>query len=296
MLLKDLIKEGTHIVSASFPEREAREMVLAYLESVAGVRRHTHLVYPDYEIDEVTAESVRAACKRMSGGEPLQYVIGKADFYGRTFMVNPDVLIPRPETELLCREAITRLKAKGVSSDQLRILDLCTGSGCIAWTMAMECPGAEVVAVDISDGALRTASAQNFAGEMNITGAKAPRFVKADVLNSAELLEDAGSFDIILSNPPYVMDSEKNLMRANVLDHEPHLALFVPDDDALKFYEAVADIAVRLLSPSGFGIVEINEALGKETAAVFTDSGFSGVSVLKDLSDKDRFVIFSGHK
>ena len=92
------------------------------------------------------------------------------------------------------------------------------------------------------------------------------------------------------------MDSEKSLMRANVLDHEPHLALFVPDDDALKFYKAVADIAVRILSSSGFGIVEINEALGQETAAVFTDAGFSDVFVLKDLSDKDRFVMFSGHK
>lgn len=293
MLLKDLIKEGTQIISASFPEREAREMVLAYLESVTGVRRHTHLVYPDYEIDEATAESVRAACVRMSGGEPLQYVMGKADFYGRAFNVNPDVLIPRPETELLCREAMTRTKAKVVSYDKLRILDLCTGSGCIAWTMAMECPGAEVVAVDISDGALRTASTQNFADEMSINGAKTPCFIKTDVLNPAELLEDAGSFDIILSNPPYVMDSEKKLMRANVLDHEPHLALFVPDDDALKFYKAVADIAVRLLSPSGFGIVEINEALGKETAAVFTDAGFTDVSVMKDLSDKDRFVMFT---
>ena len=170
----------------------------------------------------------------------------------------------------------------------LHVLDLCTGSGCIAWTLALEMPGAEVTAVDISDAALHVASTQDFSEEMARTGALSPSFIKADVLSSG-LPE--GKYDLIVSNPPYVKDSEKAVMRSNVLDHEPHIALFVPDDDPLKFYKSIAGHAVRLLSEDGFGIVEINEALGEETADVFREAGFAA-QILKDLSDKDRFVKF----
>jgi release factor glutamine methyltransferase len=176
------------------------------------------------------------------------------------------------------------------TEEAIRILDLCTGSGCIAWTLALEIPGAEVIAVDISDGALEVASSQDFSEEMARTGAIAPRFIKADVL--ADPLEDIGQFDIIVSNPPYVMDSEKALMRSNVLDHEPHLALFVPDHDPLIFYRAVARWTDALLAPGGFGIVEINEALGQETAQIYTDN-YDSVEVVSDLSDRHRFVKFN---
>lgn len=303
MLLKDLIKQGTATISAAYPEREAREMVFAYLAWAIGTQRHTHIVDPEYIVPDEVAEKARNAFDRMAASEPLQYVTGQADFYGRTFKVNPSVLIPRPETELLCREAIERISGLRDSSpdsgnrfSNMKIADLCTGSGCIAWTMALEYPEAKVVAVDISDGALETASSQNFQEEP----AGSPCFIKSDVLDVPRcceaILQASGSsakFDMILSNPPYVKDSEKALMRENVLDHEPHLALFVPDDDALRFYEAVASIASELLSSDGFGIVEINEALGPETQQVFSDAGFSKTAILKDLSDKDRFVIFS---
>jgi release factor glutamine methyltransferase len=135
------------------------------------------------------------------------------------------------------------------------------------------------------------AEAQDFSEETSMTGALKPRFLKADVL--AQPLTSMGKFDIILSNPPYVMESEKALMRRNVLDHEPHLALFVPDDDPLKFYKAVAEVASQSLSDKGFGIVEINEALGPETEQVFRDAGFSKTMIVKDLSERDRFVCFS---
>ena len=286
MLLKDLIKEGTDIISSMYPEREAREMVFAYLESVVGTRRHTHIIEPEYQVDDEAASQAVEAFRRMASGEPLQYVTGKACFYGREFNVTPDVLIPRPETELLCRTVTDFVKMKS----EVRILDLCTGSGCIAWTLALEIPGAQVTAVDISEGALAVASAQDFADEMSRTGAVAPDFVKADVLSSEISLPS--HFDIIVSNPPYVMDSEKALMRKNVLDHEPHLALFVPDDDPLLFYRAVAQWALQLLKPGGFGIVEINEALGEETAEIYRRNGFSAVTIIKDLNDKDRFVSF----
>ena len=306
MLLRNLINECTQTVSTLYPEGEAREMVFALFEHILGTRRHTHVIEPAYEVPAEKVDDVLAAVARLAGGEPLQYVLGTACFYGRDFKVSPSVLIPRPETEILCRSAVDMLSGSceslypdRISQDspagrRLRMLDLCTGSGCIAWTMALENPDAEVVAVDISDAALEVASSQGFSDELSRTGAKAPVFVKADVL--ADVPADgpfAEEFDIILSNPPYVMDKEKALMRTNVLDHEPHLALFVSDDDPLIFYRAVARWASRLLSPSGFGIVEINEALGAETAQVFIDAGFPTAQVLQDFSGRDRFVHFS---
>ena len=170
---------------------------------------------------------------------------------------------------------------------------MCTGSGCIAWTLALELPGAQVTAVDLSDGALDVASSQDF-GEELLSGAKAPAFLKADVLNSPP--SDIGMFDIIVSNPPYVMESEKALMRSNVLEHEPAMALFVPDEDPLVFYRAVARWAKFLLKEEGFLMVEINEVLGEETAEVFRLTGFVDVNVVKDLSDRDRFVTASKGK
>lgn len=289
MFLKDLINKGAETVSTMYPEREAREMVFAFLEHHIGTRRHTHIVEPGYEVSEEDACKAVSAFERMASGEPLQYVTGKADFYGRDFHVTPSVLIPRPETELLCRMALDVAAER-----QIDILDLCTGSGCIAWTVALECPQAEVTAVDISDGALDVAVNQDFTEEMSRTGAKAPVFCKADVLAGPEAFCRADrKYDLILSNPPYVMDKEKALMRTNVLEHEPHLALFVSDDDPLVFYRAVAGWASALLAPDGTGIVEINEALGPETAKVFLDAGFSSAEIVKDLSERDRFVVFS---
>ena len=279
-------------LSDLYPDQEAREIVFAVLEHFVGTKRHTHIVEPQYEVSDEVVERIVAAFDKLAAGEPLQYVTGKAYFYGREFRVTPDTLIPRPETELLCRMAV-----EAAGKPDLRILDLCTGSGCIAWTIALELPKSQVSAVDISEGALAVASSQDFAEEMTKTGASAPEFIKADILSPVMLSEVETSslqkYDIIVSNPPYVMDKEKALMRSNVLDHEPHLALFVPDDDPLVFYRAVADGASRMLAPDGFGIVEINEALGEETADIFRSRGFADVHVVKDLYEKDRFVRFS---
>ena len=280
MLLRELISKGTETISQAFPEREAREMVLMFLQHSIGASRHTHILEPSYEVSEEAASHAMGAFDRMASGEPIQYIIGKAYFYDRGFDVTPDVLIPRPETELLVREAVNWARRSGRKS--LRVLDLCTGSGCISWSMALELPGTEVTAVDISDGALAVASGQKF--ECDVP----PKFIKADVL--AGPVEGLGSFDMILSNPPYVMDSEKALMRKNVLDHEPWLALFVSDDDPLIFYRAVAEWAKLLLKPEGLCLVEINESLGRQTAKVFDDAGFGDVEVLQDLNSRDRFI------
>ena len=280
MLLRDLISKGTETISQAFPEREAREMVLMFLQHSIGTSRHTHIFEPLYEVSGEASAEALSTFERMASGEPIQYIIGKAYFYDREFDVTPDVLIPRPETELLVREAVNWARRSGRRS--LRILDLCTGSGCIAWSMALELPGSEVAAVDISDGALAVAAGQKFECD------NAPKFIKADVL--AGPVEGLGTFDMILSNPPYVMDSEKALMRKNVLDHEPWLALFVSDDDPLIFYRAVAEWAKLLLKPEGLCLVEINESLGRQTAKVFEDTGFRDVEVLQDLNSRDRFI------
>lgn len=289
MLIKELINKGLETISVLYPEREAREMVLLYLEDVHAIKRLAHILEPSLEVSGDVVSASLSAFGRMASGEPLQYIIGKAYFYGRDFNVSPSVLIPRPETEILCREVISAYGAECSNGPLPRILDLCTGSGCIAWTLALEMPGAEVTAVDISEEALAVASSQDFAEEMARTGALAPRFIKADVL--AGPLEELGRFDIIVSNPPYVMDSEKALMRSNVLEHEPHLALFVPDHDPLVFYRAVAQWTDALLAPGGFAMVEINEALGPETAGIYGGT-YTSVEVVQDLSDRNRFVSF----
>ncbi len=296
MLLKQLIHEGTKTISSLYPEGEAREMVFSCLESILGTSRHTHVLEPDYEVSEENVMAVREAFARMASGEPLQYVTGKAWFYGREFNVTPDVLIPRPETEILCREVCCAIRDRGEAGELImspKIIDLCTGSGCIAWTLALENPGSRVTAVDISDGALGVAAGQSFDDEIARTGTLKPSFAKTDVLAGPSSVDyEPVSFDFLVSNPPYVMDSEKALMRPNVLEHEPHLALFVPDNDPLVFYRAIIDWAGMLLKPGGLGFVEINEALGEETAGLYREAGFSGVRIVKDLNDRDRFVSF----
>lgn len=290
MTLGGLINKGVETISVMFPQREAREMVLRYLEDRHGIRRLTHIMEPSYEVPAEVAASCQSAFDRMASGEPLQYVTGKADFYGRGFAVSPAVLIPRQETEILCRTVLDSVAVNGTGRTDMTVLDLCTGSGCIAWTLALEMPGAKVTAVDISEEALAVALSQEFSAEMVRSGAQTPVFIKGDVL-SPGALPVSGKFDIIVSNPPYVMESEKTLMRSNVLDHEPSLALFVSDEDPLIFYRAVAQIACERLSDNGLCMVEINEALGEETAELFRTAGFPDTEIVKDLNDRDRFVV-----
>ena len=298
MLLKDFLKESTAALSELYPETEARSIVQMLCTDRIHTQNYTHIIDPAFAVPEKALPGLRADMARLSAGEPVQYVLGTCDFYGRTFRVGPEVLVPRPETELLCRHAIgvagrmRRLrKAFGAEARPVRILDLCTGSGCIAWTLALEVPGSEVVATDLSEAALKTAAGQDTLLRKD-REARAPRFLCSDVLDTEQPF-DEGVFDLVLSNPPYVRESEKARMRKNVLDYEPASALFVPDEDPLLYYRAVARWADRLRAPAGEGIVEINETLGAETAAVFRAAGFRSVSVLEDLADKPRFVSFS---
>ena len=295
MLLSEFLKDGVASLESLYPTAEAKAVVLQLCSEILGTKNYTHIIEPQYQIDKKKVQPLAEAMVRLQSGEPIQYVVGKAEFCGHTFKVDKNVLVPRPETELLVREAIklaARIKQRRITADPVRILDLCTGSGNIAWTVALAVPGSRVVGVDNSEGALDVARSQNFSSEMKASGAQAPTFVNADVLDTEQEF-NFGEFDLILSNPPYVMESERSQMRKNVLDFEPSSALFVPDTNPLLFYKAIARWSERFLAPEGKGLTEINEALGKETEAVFKDSGFVQTDIVKDFYDKNRFIFYT---
>ena len=298
MLLAEFVKAGTKALESLYPQKEARSIVLMLCEEVLGTENYTHIVEPEFKIDDKKLPELEAAMERLKKMEPVQYVLGHTEFYGRPFKVDPAVLIPRPETELLCRDAIKlgmrvyRMRSPyGKNAEPVRILDLCTGSGCIAWTMALSIPGSRVTAVDISDAALEVAAGQDFAAELKSKETFKPEFIKADVLDSEQEIE-LGPFDMVLSNPPYIMESEKEDMRRNVLEYEPESALFVPDDDPLLFYRAIARWSQRFMSPDGVGLSEVNESLARQTETVFKAAGYAHTEIVRDLSDKNRYIIY----
>ena len=298
MLLNAFIDQGIKALEPLYPMPEARQMILMLCEETLGIKNYTHIVNPDYEISKADSEMLLAKLEDLSRGMPLQYALGYADFCGLRFNVSPAVLIPRPETELLVRDAlqqasrIQRMRdAYGKSAEPVRVLDLCTGSGCIAWSVALNLPGTMVVGTDISEEALEVARTQDFAAELKARKAIAPVFVKSDVLDTDQDFP-YGPFDIILSNPPYILPSEKAQMRVNVLDFEPEGALFVPQEDPMLYYRAIARWSDRLLAPEGKALTEINALLAEETKTVFRDAGFSGIEVIKDYFYKNRFVLY----
>lgn len=214
--------------------------------------------------------------RQLHEGRPVQYVLGEAEFLGRPFRVTPDVLIPRPETEELVRLILSRFS----HAEHPAALDLCTGSGCIAVTLALS--GMDVTATDISQGALAVARKNAEALGANVT------FREEDLL--APPAYENGIFDLVVSNPPYVRESEKKEMSPHVLNHEPSLALFVPDDDPLRFYRAIARVGRTSLKPQGILALEINRALSKEVAMMLEKYGFTDISIHEDQFHNPRFV------
>ena len=234
---------------------------------------------------------------RLQNGEPVQYVLGEADFAGRTFHVEPGVLIPRPETAELCQwieENVSSLEA----NESKQILDICTGSGCIAITLGLTIPNSEVTGWDISEDALRIAQ-----GNMEMLKAGNVRIEYQDALmlpkaaEAAEISEAAEAdsalaknWDIIVSNPPYICEKEKADMEKNVLEHEPSLALFVPDEDPLKFYRAIAEYASSALKSGGALYFEINPIYEKETRKMLEELGFKDIETKEDAFGKKRMM------
>jgi release factor glutamine methyltransferase len=268
-------------LSKIYSIEEATSIFYWCAEEILGRKRH------EISIRDLISESELlnffAALKRLKTGEPVQYVFGKAYFDELTLSVSPAVLIPRPETEELVHIIADSIDS---ISPTLHILDLCTGSGAIALALARRFPLSTVAATDISVKALEIATEN--ARKNNITNVT---FHREDILKPvpATLFEE-DKYDIIVSNPPYVRESEKSLMHRNVLENEPSAALFVPDSDPLKFYRAIAEYAVEYLSAKGQLFLEINENFSVQTAELLKINGFENIEILKDFRDKFRFV------
>ena len=307
--MKQLIDRARLMLTEEYPDlRERDALVSSMVVDFLHLPGYAIVTDPFADIPESDASEFLDCARRLSEGEPYQYITGWCEFGGRVFSVAPGVLIPRPETEYLCRLAVEKIRQMRSNSrglyerDKLRILDLCTGSGCIAWTVALDIPDAEVVGLDVSEDALDIACRQFANGSTPDAQNGHPRFALCNILHGPSCtsglrnwkdgasLDDffAGPLDAIISNPPYVLDKERVLMRRNVLEHEPSLALFVPDLNPLLFYKAISEWALQLLRPGGLLFVEQNEALSAETAELF--SGFSRFETVNDLSDKPRFT------
>ena len=273
-IFQDFIRQVT------LPESKDEIASIAHrvLEHIAGISRNDILL--DRPVNFTSAQEIQLAesIDRINLHEPVQYVLGEQDFFGRTFHVNKSVLIPRPETEYLIREIIAYCKNQ---IDPLTIIDIGTGSGCIPVTLSLEIPQALVYATDISTDAL--AVARGNAAQLNAT----VNFLQHDILTQKLPVT---AIDIIVSNPPYIALEEATQMSANVTQYEPHLALFVPNNDPLKFYRAIAIAARGVLNPGGLLIVEINERFGNEVATILEANRFHNIAILKDLDGKDRVV------
>ncbi len=226
-------------------------------------------------------EEWESVCSRIVDQEPIQYITGVAPFYGYFFSVNNQVLIPRPETEELVYIINDYIRKTGIGN--ARILDIGSGTGCIPITLSLLNPNADIQSVDISEGALKVARENNEKLGGKVT------FHKVDILDNAEWHQISGTFDIIVSNPPYIPNSEKTLMSANVLDNEPHLALFVEDDDPLIFYDKIHELAKSKLQKDGVIFLECNEFNAQEVKQIYSES--YNTEVIKDMQGKERIVI-----
>ena len=271
-------------LSGQYPEGELRSMTAMLFEAFLGWDRVQWLLHRDETINQSDLLRFHWAVEELKRYRPIQHICGYADFCGCRIRVTPDTLIPRPETEELVALALQHARPQHTDRP-LRILDLCSGSGCIAIALERSLPGAQVWGVDISGAALAVARDNATANGAAVT------FVQCDLLKEVPALP-ADTFDLILSNPPYVCDSERAAMQPNVLDYEPGLALFVPDDDPLRFYRAIGRYAARHLTPQGALLFEINETLGAETSSLLTRMGFH-TDLHQDFRGRDRMLTCS---
>ena len=306
-----------HRIATSYDDGEARAIARILIEELFGLSYADIVCGATEQLSADDTLRLDTAIRRIEQGEPLQHVLGYADFCGNRFCVNGSVLIPRPETEWLVDEG-AKLMDGCIASDETqhkaphspkRILDIGTGSGCIAISLKLRLGDAYVEAWDISEEALRTAESNAQALKAEVTFRKrdalkaeeeclqggalvssAPTGQTKDSINSNEASTTAAPWDLIVSNPPYICDSERSAMDDNVLLHEPHTALFVPDDDPLRFYHAIARYALLTLNIGGSLLFECNTRYAEATGAMLSDMGFEEVTVSDDCFGLPRFV------
>lgn len=260
-----------------YPSEEAAWLTRIVCCEILGQRTVDYFLGKDMTLSANAEQKLEDILARLCRFEPIQYIQGTCNFLGRPFRVSPAVLIPRPETEELAAHVLEAMPPGA------RVLDIGTGSGCIAVTLAKERPDARVTAWDVSADALEVARANDETHRAGVT------FERHDVLTYRP--EGTACYDIIVSNPPYVTESEKRSMERNVLDWEPPVALFVPDHDPLRFYRRIAALGRQLLAGEGKLYFEINQAFGRETVAMLGEQGYASATVKKDMSGNDRFVI-----
>ncbi len=273
---KTLFQDLISAINLSESKDEVENIVYLLLENFRGLTK-THIISEkEVNISKDDTDKIANAIARINHHEPIQYILGKAFFYGRSFLVTPDVLIPRQETE----ELVHLILKEAATFTLPHILDIGTGSGCIPVTLALEIPNATVFATDISRKALSVAAdnAKQLHAQVSL--------LHSDIL-SKEI--PVSNVDILVSNPPYITPKEKTTMKENVLAHEPHLALFVPEDDPLLFYKAILLKGKKILNPNAMVFFEINEHLGDEVRALMISHGLT-TEIVKDLSGKDRIA------
>ncbi len=284
-MMQQILQYIRQTLSTCYPVSEANALARLILEKRFDTSLTEIYMGKDKQFLPEQRNELEDILQRLLRNEPVQYVLGEADFCGETFSVGPGVLIPRPETE----ELVAWI-GETMPATPCKVLDVGTGSGCIAISLAKRFPQSDVAAWDVSEQALAIARANNQRLGTNVS------FLRRDVLEEAKACEptdrrsDEETFDVIVSNPPYVTCSERKEMEANVLGWEPGLALFVPDDDPLLFYRAIARLAQRLLKPGGRLFFEINRAYGTATVNLLQEMNYQAVELRKDLSGNDRMV------
>ena len=272
----EIINRMKCAAAANYNEREAHSLALWAVEALTGADRVQLLVDPHREVEHVDMEEVERVERELSEARPIQYIIGMAEFCGLQFAVGEGVLVPRPETEELVRWVAEECPTAR------RILDIGTGSGAIAVSLAKLLPQAEVAAMDISEVALDYASRNAAANGVKV------RVVQGDALSDwASAFEE---LDVVVSNPPYVPASDRASMHRNVRDYEPELALFVPDDDLLRLYRSIADGATRALRTGGALYFEIYEGAAEQMIEMLTKRGWTDIELRRDFNDKNRMI------
>ena len=290
MLLKQYKTHFFDLLKNIQDEQEIESFFFILTEYLHNLKRIDVALNPDFEISDAAIEKWNAILAQLQQEKPIQYITREAWFYGLRFEVNENTLIPRPETEELVEWIIESQKSK-VKSQKFEILDIGTGTGCIPISLKANLPHVNVSAIDVSEKALEVARRNAVSNKVEIN------FIQTNILEVEDLsqlqtpnFQLPTSFDIIVSNPPYVRNLEKEEIKKNVLDYEPHLALFVEDTDALLFYRKIAQLALKNLAPNGLLFFEINQYLGKETVELLENLGFKNIELKKDIYGNDRMV------
>ena len=260
-----------------YPEPELSALTSIIIRTIFGISRVHRLALPEYPVTKKQLQRIISICGELKTGKPLQYILGETSFYNCVIRVNRETLIPRPETEELVDLIIK--ENRGFTG---KILDVGTGTGCIAIALAVNIPGSVITGIDISEEAIKTAKENALLNSVQLT------LIVADIFNAEFNFPDKA--DIVVSNPPYIRESEKQFIAKNVIDFEPHMALFVPDTDPIIYYRAIVRSAANILKPEGKIYFEINEAMGKSIFQLLGSSGYSGIEIVKDINGKERII------